>query len=295
MGKSKQKKSSSGNWIIPNSFQMPNVFVDKLMSLLTSEEWKVLCFAVRRILGYQDNISSRRDNIAVSQFVRCGLSRTAIMRALHSLAGFNVLIPIGSASTDGQLYELQVDGGAIAWELLETRRATARQSQADRTEAARRSVGQTASLSDRPLVSGTDRASVAQTAVGLWDRPEAVCGTDTQNPSSKPSTKPKDIQATPGNGSKVTWLTPFFDLWKNQYGGEIPVGQACKALKPLVDKHGSPTVEKHFRNYLQTTAASYASVSKFAQTFGSWETSSGKHRQGVLGDVSQYDDINVRV
>ncbi len=50
---------------IPNSFQTPNVYIDRFMHLLTAEEWKVLSYAVRRIFGFQ----KRSDRISLSQFM----------------------------------------------------------------------------------------------------------------------------------------------------------------------------------------------------------------------------------
>ena len=38
---------------IPNSYQTPNAYIDKYLHLLTGEEWKVLSYAIRRILGFQ--------------------------------------------------------------------------------------------------------------------------------------------------------------------------------------------------------------------------------------------------
>lgn len=39
--------------LIPNSFQMPNLFTDRLMHLLKPEEFLVLSYATRRIYGFR--------------------------------------------------------------------------------------------------------------------------------------------------------------------------------------------------------------------------------------------------
>ena len=59
----------------PNTFQTPNEYVDKYLYLLTSDECKVLLYAVRRIFGFNKD----QDRIAVSQFAD-GLVSTKICR-----------------------------------------------------------------------------------------------------------------------------------------------------------------------------------------------------------------------
>ena len=50
--------------IVPNSFQTPNLYVDRLMPLLTDIELRVLVYMTRRILGF----NRREDQISLSQF-----------------------------------------------------------------------------------------------------------------------------------------------------------------------------------------------------------------------------------
>src|SRR5579859_11927 len=130
------RKAESGNMIVPNSFYFPNWVVDNLMRYLTPQEWKVLTFAYRQILGFQTKLSSRRDRISLSQFMSgkqskidptnrlcngCGLSLNATRRALASLTEFGILIPIGPATRDGQLWELQDDIGRINVDAIQRR------------------------------------------------------------------------------------------------------------------------------------------------------------------------------
>lgn len=70
---------------------------------------------------------------------------------------------------------------------------------------------------------------------------------------------------------RVTWLTPYHNAWAAVYGGKPNGGQMAKALKPLHDEHGLDKTLAHFRNYLASTEAPYASPAKFAATFGAWE------------------------
>ena len=107
---------------IPNSFQTPNAYIDRVMHLLTPEEFKVLIYAVRRILGFQ----KRRDRISLSQFVSgvssggsqkdhgTGLNRETVIRCLESLVAFGLLTRKDEPRhPDGTLYILQLDSDAV--------------------------------------------------------------------------------------------------------------------------------------------------------------------------------------
>jgi len=108
----------SDNKYIPRTFQTPNAHVDELMHLLSGNEFKLLIFATRHILGWQDKISSRKANISLSMFEKgfttkdgthyngCGLAKGTIISNLAPLAKFNILIPVGKATNAGQKYEL---------------------------------------------------------------------------------------------------------------------------------------------------------------------------------------------
>lgn len=134
---------------IPNTFQHPNIFIDKLSYFLTPEEEKVLNKAVREILGWGQNIESRQARIAMSVFIDgkfdkdgnrlcygCGLSKSVIRKALNTLCDFNILIKIGKPTNDGQLYELQGDDTKIDWQLLEDRKADKAEKNTKRTQKA---------------------------------------------------------------------------------------------------------------------------------------------------------------
>jgi len=51
---------------IPNSFQTPNAYVDQFMYLLSGTEYKVLCYLVRRIFGFQ----KRQDRVSIPQITQ---------------------------------------------------------------------------------------------------------------------------------------------------------------------------------------------------------------------------------
>ena len=205
--------------IVPNSYQTPNLYTDRLMAYLNGDEWKTLHYALRRTFGF----NRERDRISVSQFMSgngrldeagrlleygTGLSHGTQLEAINSLMRFGILIEVAPNNREnhGRLWELQLDESRIRFDLLEERHAAARRVNQRRTAKARQAaLGAVAgsgyaamdnlpaaggSLSDRPagVVCGTDRGrSVGQTGGGLWDRPGVVCGTDTQKPSKKPS------------------------------------------------------------------------------------------------------------
>ena len=213
------------NRIVPNSYQTPNLYTDRLMHFLTGDEWKTLHYAMRRTFGW----NKTHDRISVSQFrngngrldengepMECGtgLSQAAQIEAIRELMRFGILIEAApnNARKEGRLWTLQLDESQVRFDLLRERheaqqdtyrRKTARARQAavagraGQTDAAMdahttQSVDNSIGLTDRPMtpVCGTDRyRSVGQTDTGLSVRPIPVCGTDLQKDSKKPNGK----------------------------------------------------------------------------------------------------------
>jgi hypothetical protein len=208
------------NYLIPNSYQTPNALVDLIMPFLTSEEWRVLSFAVRHILGFDDHRASRRRRLSISTFEQgyatfpgCGLKRAAIMTALDGLALYGVMRKIGKATTSGQEWEIPLDPKLIDLNGLEARIAAQAKAASKRTAKARRakmasqSVPQTSSgLSDRPVdikeaVCDTDQSqSVPQTSSGLSDRQNQ---TDSQTHLQTDSTRRYRAEATASSAFPV--------------------------------------------------------------------------------------------
>lgn len=103
---------------IPNSFQVPNVYIDELMALLTPEEFKVLIFTVRHIFGWHDKLAVRRGHISLSVYVGgfstskgdtyggTGLSRPTVVRCLDALAAYGILEKVGKPGKEGQMWTL---------------------------------------------------------------------------------------------------------------------------------------------------------------------------------------------
>ena len=103
-----------------------------------------------------------------------------------------------------------------------------------------------------------------------------------------------------GKARHTTWLTPFFDLWESKLGGEPPGGESAAALKRLVDKHGQETVLQHLERYLDGVEPKYLSISKFAQTFGTWNgkptagRGMGQNLSRVPAPPGKYDELERR-
>jgi hypothetical protein len=115
---------------VPNSFCTPNAFVDKVMFLLTPEEWVVLSYVCRQILGWKDSINSREKEISLSTIEKgsgsdhyngCGLSRPVISTALEALSKFKILQKIGIASQKGQRWRIPDDDTDLDYAGLQSR------------------------------------------------------------------------------------------------------------------------------------------------------------------------------
>ena len=202
---------------IPNSFQTPNVLVDEIMPLLTPQEYVVLSFAVRHILGWQDTIENRKNRISISRFVKCGLARTTIMTALDQLVQFRLLEPIGEPTAQGQMWRLTFDNEPDIDGLI-NRKQDRSLKYSDRTSVAR------ASLSHRPVVSQTDQSqSVPQTSGGLSHRHNKTHSSNTNSNTSMPN----------GNGTSPKqskqYLDSLFEVLMEHYYRVDPTNKDARA------------------------------------------------------------------
>jgi phage replication O-like protein O len=91
----------------PNYTQVPNVFLDELMSELTGSEFKVLMYITRRTFGF----GKRSDNISLNQIANgiikkdgtvldkgTGLSKTQIINAINKLVDKGIVIKLKRVS-----------------------------------------------------------------------------------------------------------------------------------------------------------------------------------------------------
>ncbi len=73
-------------------FRFPQVLVDEVMPLIGPNSWAVLCFILRKTLGFRDEATRRRkdhDFIAFSQIMTgVGIAEGATSKALQELQGF---------------------------------------------------------------------------------------------------------------------------------------------------------------------------------------------------------------
>lgn len=81
-------------------------------------------------------------------------------------------------------------------------------------------------------------------------------------------------------GARLTWLTPFWNAWIDEYGDEPDGGRLASGLAPLVRRHDPATVLEHWRNYLGSTELRFVSPRRFAETFPAW----GRRRLGTPAD-----------
>lgn len=179
---------------IPNSFQTPNMYIDRYMSYLTDAEFRVLIYTVRRIFGFQ----KRQDSISLSQYTNgisnaygehldggCGVnSRETVRKALESLIGFNLIIRVARNNpllNAGDTYSLQLDSSQVDMLALERREENRKSKARERTLKARVKVRRT----------GENRDG------GQSDRPPPVSGTN--HPPVSGTNHPRSVgQTTPG-------------------------------------------------------------------------------------------------
>lgn len=172
--------------IIPNTFMCFNTYVDRAMYQLSDSELRVLLFATRHILGWQDKIDSRRGRISISMFVEgfestdedgvvtvykgCGLGEAAVRTACNSLHKLGFLKKIGEPTLKGQQWQL---GESPNWTALEVRtsdQAAKRKHQVEKASAAATVKRLGVSLNDTQVTSDDTLTSDDTQGVSLNDR-----------------------------------------------------------------------------------------------------------------------------
>jgi hypothetical protein len=204
---------------IPNSFQTPNAYVDQFMYLLSGTEYKVLCYLVRRIFGFQ----KRQDRVSLHQITQgirkrdgeyldhgTGLSTASAHSALQSLIEYGLVLKVAdnNQANEGILYELQLDSAKVDSKGLVQRTNSDRKAATQRTVAARLSRNP-ALLSDRtpdrvgdPFCATESLPSVPQKGGLLSNRKDTFCKTETQKPAEKEEEKTGENQETVNSSSK---------------------------------------------------------------------------------------------
>jgi len=118
---------------VPNSFQVPNAFIDKYMPYLSGDEIIVWLFMCRHILGWRHIIKERRRKLSLRMisdgfggFQGCGLSVPTIAKSLVSLTKFGLLLKVDEPDNDGQMWEIPSKEDEIDLAALKQRKAEAR-------------------------------------------------------------------------------------------------------------------------------------------------------------------------
>lgn len=106
----------SSDYLKPNSTQVPNVILDKLMYRLPDAEFRVIIYICRRTYGFQ----RESDQISFTQFIDgivkrdgtrldggCGLARSSLSKALASLIEMKLIIK--EDNSKGNYYKINLD------------------------------------------------------------------------------------------------------------------------------------------------------------------------------------------
>lgn len=189
--------------LLPNTFQCFNLYIDRALEHLTDSEVRILWYATRHILGWQDKIKKRHGHISLTMFEHgytaesgkhyggCGLGRGAIITACNSLVEFKFLARIGEPTEDGQEWELITDD--IQWAALEARTID----KTDRLKAMTKKATQArkdkrASTSNVPAIGGTFNVTTPSTSNVTM---QGTSNVPNQRQNSKPDTKPSSADA----------------------------------------------------------------------------------------------------
>lgn len=197
--------------IIPNAFQTPNLYVDRLMPLLTDTEFRILIYMTRRIIGFQ----KQEDKISLSQFTDgvvsdatgnrldygAGVGKESARIALEKLTSLNIITMISPHDRTKNLpakWSLQLDDTLINWEALEERKKTS--DEAGKTRSAKRKAtlsnpvlsASTANEADQPVLADSTGLSqpLAEGCTSGYVEPVLVASTTKD--SRKTSLKPEE-------------------------------------------------------------------------------------------------------
>jgi len=74
---------------------------------------------------------------------------------------------------------------------------------------------------------------------------------------------------------RETWITPFAEVWKDLYGGSMPIEPNLRPLKNAVESLGADEALRRWENYLSATPGRYANGARFAATLNDWASPNG--------------------
>lgn len=164
--------------LYPNSFQVHNFYVDNLLHLLDGNEWKVLTYIIRRIVGFH----KESDHISLTQLESgickqngeqldhgVGLHRATLIRVIDNLLAFGLIILVEDKRSVkvGRRFQLQFDTDKVDFAALNKRAA----------DKAVQAAQKTSNLAKKHPLETTKNVSS-----GTRLRPLAVQALDLQNP-----------------------------------------------------------------------------------------------------------------
>jgi hypothetical protein len=203
-------------------FFTPNDYVDRAMEHLLPQEYVVLSFAARHILGWRDKINERAAPISLEMFEHgfaytdrdtgqprrfggCGLARPTISKCLQALETFGFLERAGYLQDKGQMWRL---GQWPKWDLLEKRTAERDEANRKRTTKARakrgRNVAQSIEGENTDSVGGRNVTHDDGSNVAHYDG--RIVALTESNTSTKTSTSTtfSDTEQTPSMDTPIT-------------------------------------------------------------------------------------------
>lgn len=225
---------------IPNSFQHPNAYVDEYMPLLTGNEYKVLTYAIRRIIGFQKT----DDRISISQFADgiksrdgqrldggTGLGEGAVRAALKELIKYKLIVVVAQSNSQlnlPPLFTLQWNSDYVDKEGLERRMNDKKTLDAGKADKARvglppRSNGRTGSNGQ------TTPGLTVNTTPGLTDRGHIVSVEIQGNPDAPNGAAPIEEKPVSKKGD----LVDGFLFYANKNNGQADLSFLGEHLRPL--------------------------------------------------------------
>lgn len=90
---------------------------------------------------------------------------------------------------------------------------------------------------------------------------------DARQTSTTKSQLPRTSTENGDSEKRVTWLTPFYEVWEKAFpGSEIPSARLARAIKALQKKgHEDDEIRIRLKRYLDRTPGQYTNPQSFAQ------------------------------
>ncbi len=256
--------------LLPNTFQCFNLYIDRAMEHLTDSEVRVLWYATRHILGWQDKIKKQHGHISITMFEQgystesgkhyggCGLGRGAIITACKGLVEFHFLNRIGETNEYGQEWELTTDN--IQWDKLETRTTGKKTRQKQQTTKASIALKTKLGVSSNDT---TPPVSLDDTMQGSSnDTTPHIVGRTESKPSSKPSSKEEcAIAPPPPIQPAIPNPHPLIKVWAEVLGIDtINIGAPVYTTRDLalakrMAKWEAPPTDDEIRTVIKASKA----------------------------------------